>query len=168
MMPFSDTMETSGFLKYLKSIIHWESLNNSTGVPGKRIQLVLLEHENKDLKTNTSNKQNPLVWSCTQLKWNSCLVIIYHKMYQLSPGWVLKIGLQDAYVLCWSSPQEWTALQALFACWNKEKASKASCRSQAYTLTAHSSCWHFVESLRHGYKCILEFPFKCFIRVLVY
>lgn len=61
MMPFSDTMETSGFLKYLKSIIHWESLNNSTGVPGKRIQLVLLEHENKDLKTNTSNKQNPLV-----------------------------------------------------------------------------------------------------------
>lgn len=167
MMPFSDTMETSVFLKYLKSIIHWESLNNSTGVPGKRIQLVLLEHENKDLKTNTSNKQNPLVWSCTPLKWNSCLVMIY-KMYQLSPGWVLKIGLQDAHVLCWSSPQERTALQALFVCWNKEKASKASCRSQAYTLTAHSSCWHFVESLRNGYKRILEFPFKSFIRVLMY
>lgn len=58
MMPFSDTMETSGFLKDLNGIIQWELQNNSAGVPGKRIQLVLLECESKDLKTNNSNKQN--------------------------------------------------------------------------------------------------------------
>lgn len=68
MMPFSDTMETLGFLKDLNSIIHWELQNNSAGVPGTRTQLVLLECENKDLKTNNSNKQKSLVWSCTHLK----------------------------------------------------------------------------------------------------